>query len=81
MYATSLLGPVKNCNTNQIDNQIPAGISTKKMKSSVRIGARGNHTRYAPITAAIAPDAPTSGTTLLVSSATCAAVATTPPAR
>ena len=65
MYATPLFGPVKNCSTNQIASQMPAGISMKKKNSSVRIGARGNHTMYAPITAAIAPDAPTNGMTLL----------------
>ena len=51
------------------------------MKTSVRMRASGNHTRYAPITAAIAPEAPTTGTVEAVSTTTWATVATTPAAR
>ena len=56
---------VKNCSTNQSPSTTTAGSRTgKKMKTigtSVRTRARGNHTMYAPITTAIAPDAPRNG--------------------
>ena len=47
----------------------------------VRTRAFGNQTRYAPITAAMAPDAPMEGTVESGLTATCASVATIPPAR
>jgi len=51
------------------------------MTTRVRMRASGNHTRYAPITAAIAPEAPIIGTVEAVSTTTCASAATTAPAR
>ena len=50
-------------------------------KTMVRTRARGNRIAYAPRTAAIDPDAPTSGTSELGSIATWASAAMIPPAR
>ncbi len=58
--------PLRNWMRNQIPRKKYAGISTtvKKMNRgrSVTTFARGNRTRYAPRTPAIAPDAPMLGT-------------------
>ena len=50
-----------------------------KRKMSPRIRTLGNHERYAPITAAMAPDAPITGMVLLGSTKTWANVAKMPP--
>src|SRR5262249_28862797 len=47
---------------NQTPSRTIAGIRITKMNTSVEIGAFGNQTAYAPSTPAIAPDAPTIGT-------------------
>lgn len=52
-----------------------------KIQSSVRMRSRGNVTMNAPITAAMAPLAPSEGIVELGSPITCAIIATIPPAR
>src|SRR5882672_10019374 len=59
--ATPELGAVKNWSPNQASSTKYAGSSIGMMTSSDRIRFVGNHTRYAPITPAIAPDAPMIG--------------------
>ena len=70
-----------NCNANQTNKTTRASISlnhTRMAKKSVKIFALGNHTKYAPITPAIAPDAPMTGTVLDGSRRTCPMVAKIP---
>ena len=58
--------PEKNCTTNHSTRNSGAGNSAivKKIPRKTNVFTRdhGNHTRYAPITPAIAPEAPTIGT-------------------
>ena len=83
-HATPLLGSVKNCVTNQITSTRGGGQVERKEEQrqhDAQDAARGNQIRYAPITPAIAPDAPTSGETELALNATNASVATMPAAK
>ena len=73
-----------NWSTNHTNSTTRASISrnhTRIMKNSVKIFARGYQTRYAPITPAIAPDAPMTGTVLAGSIRTCPTVAKMPASR
>jgi len=59
---------VKNCSTNQAPRshlaRRSAKVTKKKRKISDLILTLGKRTRYAPMTPAMAPDAPTTGTVL-----------------
>src|SRR3546814_820218 len=83
-HATPEFGLVKNWVRNHTPRSHLAEIVVKMGKTKkirVRTGAFGNHTRYAPITAATAPEAPTTGMVASGWSATWVASAARPPAR
>jgi hypothetical protein len=76
--------PLNSCRTNHIPRTTAAGSETKvmmKKKTNVSTFRRGNITRYAPSTPAIAPDAPRFGITLFGPTAISAALATMPATR
>ena len=68
------LGFVKNCITNQMPSTTAAGSSNRPRKNKIgtrlRTRACGHQTMYAPMTPAIAPDAPIIGTVELALNAT-----------
>ena len=84
IQATPEFGAVKNWKTNQKPSSHLAVMSRnmkkKPKKSSDRMRTFGNITRYAPMTPAMAPDAPTIGTVLLGCTTTWANVAARPAA-
>jgi hypothetical protein len=75
---------VKNCSPNQIASTSAAGREMTTIRRSgiqVSTRARGQKTRYAPITPAIAPDAPMIGWVEPRSESAKAPVATIPATR